>query len=194
MAESISTKTGVDFKALDHDARAAALVGTYLKHFALMEYQIDDTIAKILKLTDAQQFLLSPNITFHSKINVLGCLLDLSDLAKENKDKYAKVMGQMRGYSGERNVIAHSVFFKSDTSNGVEFITADARGKLKFPEYDWSIAKFEEAIQNLDRSCNYMVELVQAVTSLDTSPSALSGIRAALTSDMGLGSPLPPIV
>jgi hypothetical protein len=48
-------------------------------------------------------------------------------------------------YSKYRNMIAHNPFGPSQVNDGVQFNIIRARGSLKLPELDWSVAQFEES-------------------------------------------------
>ena len=63
----------VEVLGRDH---ALALVGRYLQDFAYLENGIDMTIAAFLELAPPQQFILSPNIPFYSKIYILTTLVN----------------------------------------------------------------------------------------------------------------------
>src|SRR6478672_4856988 len=93
----------IDFRSLDQRTRAVALVGRYLQLWALMEMAIDDAIAKISKMDNIQNWVLSANIQFHSKINILNTLLDLSKVADREKKKLTDKLNDMAAAgSGER--------------------------------------------------------------------------------------------
>ncbi len=109
----------LDFHSMEHRLRVCALVGRYLQIFAFAEAEIDDTLAKILGLSNLQSFILGDNLPFGNKMHVLLTLLDLSYLTIKQKEEYAHVLNRMLSYaSGHRNTIAHVMFSESPVSDG----------------------------------------------------------------------------
>ena len=99
-----------NFTSLDHEIRTLALVGQYLQEFAFMENEVDKVMATLMGLNTTQQFILSPNIPFHSKIHILSTLLKAISLPERSKNDYLSIFNKMLGASSWRNNIAHSPF------------------------------------------------------------------------------------
>jgi hypothetical protein len=75
----------VDFYALDRDTRTAALVGQFLRHWADLENQIDRGIGGALGLTTLQRYVITKNLSFTYKLNVLGALFSVSLLSNDSR-------------------------------------------------------------------------------------------------------------
>jgi len=138
-----------DFLALDHQTRTYALVGSFLQAWSLMEAALNRTIASALSLNFVIEVILCNNIQFHDKINVLKTLVSISPLSETEKVRLDSILGKLGLYSKYRNMIAHAPLVSSETNDGVQFIVIRARGSLKFPAGDWSVARFEEAYQTI---------------------------------------------
>ena len=183
----------LDFHSMEPGLRAIALVGRYLQVFAFAEVEVDDAIAKILKLSSTQSFVLNANLPFGNKIHVLSTLVDISFLDKKQKEQYTHTLNLLLSFaSRDRNTIAHVMFSESPKSDGVRFLVIKARGKFQAPDFDWSIDRFEQAFSALRQCRAKVVEMGDAITKL---PTDLATLLAAVTTpplpmegSLGLGS------
>jgi len=145
------------FLALPHRLRAPALVGTFMQYWAAMEMGVDAAIAKGLGLTGNQSYLLAPNISFIPKTHILKAVIHLagvqwdSPFFETQKAHFNSLVNEIAGASGVRNTFAHYIFAESEKSDGVQFVVVQAKGKLKFPEEEWSIQRFLDFFAKLKR-------------------------------------------
>jgi len=168
------------FRGLDPHTRSLALVGGYLQSWALMELELDDGIAKALGLTGLQRYVIRSNMPFHNKISVMKTLVHLSWLSDTQKTHYDDALNSMLGYSSDRNIIAHDAFSSSNKNDGVQFLVYRAKGKMQFPEFNWSVNKFVQQILNLDQCAKEMADLHEKIDKITT--SSLAAILAAAPS------------
>jgi hypothetical protein len=141
----------IDFDALDRETRTVALVGSFLQRWASLETAIGTAIAAALKLTKLQEYILARNISFTYKLHILGALCTISRLEPDYKEYYRKVLNDIQAVYWRRNTVAHDLFAPSKTNDGVVFAVMRARGKVDFPDVDWSVSEFREAFTELDR-------------------------------------------
>jgi hypothetical protein len=152
-----------NFSTIPHDIRALALVGRYLQDFAYLENSIDMAITAFLKLLPSQQFILSPNIPFHSKIHILTTLVNSNWRKGRDAKGYLKSINAASNASGWRNNLAHHPFRPSQTNDGVEFFVVRAQGEVVYPDMDWSIARFEAECRNLTECESKITEMTEAI-------------------------------
>ena len=176
----------VRFQSLDPETRAFALVGRFLQTWASMEWAIGTAIATPLQVNKMTEYILVRNLSFTNKINVLKCLCQISHLSDSDKKQTEDLLNAILGMVNYRNTIAHDLFKPSGKNDGVEFMTMRARGKISFPDADWSAAQFElmdialaAAATRLDAlsaklkaarriSANALADLVSAIPDLPT--------------------------
>jgi hypothetical protein len=60
-----------DFKDLDPETRAYALIGQFLKRWSNLEQQIHEAIGAALGLDETRRYILCANLQLRDKINVL---------------------------------------------------------------------------------------------------------------------------
>jgi hypothetical protein len=189
-----------DFRSMQPELRAIALVGHYFQVFAHMEAEVDEAIAKILSMTNQQKYVLSSNMQFHNKIHTLSTLLDLSYLGSIDKRRYVKILNKMLGFaSNDRNKFAHVRFFASPTSDGVQFFVVQAKGSLQELDLDWDVTRFEQAYAALDSCREAIMEIKQRIDRINSAfASILSSAEANLLPTSGFlglgfqGLPSPP--
>lgn len=169
-----------ELSALPHHLRTLALVGLYLHDFAFMGIAIDRAITGLIGLDERRMFLLSPNIPFSSKVQILKTLVFSANIDENSKSSYLKTLNLALGASNYRNNIAHHAFAESEESNGVRFLVVKAQGEIKFPEMDWSVSKFKIECEKL-RSCEERVsEMKQTIiiTEKDNAERLAYAIKA----------------
>lgn len=183
----------IDFGALDRDTRTIALVGRFLQLWATMENLLGQSIGTALNLTNLARFIIAANIGFTNKLFVLGALCSVSSLPDEEKKAADKLIGQIQSIYGLRNIVAHENFRSSEASDGVEFLAMKAKGKVAFPDADWSVEYFQSLF---DRLSLYIFNLdalnkrlsKAKILSPNTLAQLLAGIPAVPTEGFsGLG-------
>lgn len=175
----------IDFHALDHDTRTVALVGQFLQLWAVMEQALGGAIGAALELTHSSRFIMMANIGFLNKIYTLGAICRFSNLTTEDIDDAKNMLNQIQNLYGQRNIVAHTVFTKSDESDGVKFLAWRARGKLSFPPADWSISDFTICF---DKMTEFMKGLLKLEYQLKHSKRIPANSLAALLA----AAPYPP--
>ena len=110
----------IDFRALDKEVCAVALVGQYLQAWALMENSLNKLIEGALKLDNLSGLILTKNIQFRDKINIAKTLVDQSFMYP-NSDilKYKKALKRVGAISVDRMIIAHDAFYAEPDGDGV---------------------------------------------------------------------------
>ena len=178
---SFGQDTMIDFAALDHETRTVALVGRFLQCWAIMEITIANCIASALGLTAIAKFVLETNISLTNKTFVLGALCSISFLSDADKASATKLLGEIRNYRWARNLVAHEVFSPSNTTDGVKFSAVRARGKLEFPEADWSIARCQELYAEIERFTEALDDLdAKLKKARRIPPNSLSALLSAI--------------
>ena len=119
-----------DFKDLDPETRAYALVGQFLQARSAMELSLQDAIGAALQIELVKLQIICSNLGFRDKINILRTLVDVSSFSEDKAQAYSK-LGKLSEYAGKRNMIAHAPFHADSTKAGVEFLTVKARGKFE---------------------------------------------------------------
>jgi len=127
------------FLKLNPRIRCVALSGYFLQYWSVLESNINNAIERGLDLTMLQGAVLTKNIQFRDKINILKTLVDLRGV---EVDRLQSALESASKMSTHRNMIAHDMFVPDDDGDGVRFVVIRARGKLSFPETRWSIADF----------------------------------------------------
>jgi hypothetical protein len=146
------TKSG--FLALDRDTRAFTLVGSFMGFFAVLEAGINSAVGEVLEVEVPKLAIISRNMTLNDKINALRALVDFYVYDKEKAATFDRWALRARKLSEYRNMVAHTPFRASPSSDGVEFFTVEAKKQLKFPTIDWSIDDFLNKIDDINEVDN----------------------------------------
>ncbi|MDR9772406.1 hypothetical protein RJJ65_07005 [Rhizobium hidalgonense] len=112
---------------LDHETRAFALVGRFMSHFALLEAGINTALGNVLELQSLQQVVVTRNMAFDEKIKTLRTLVRITILDPVEAKRFDALAIRARKLGETRNVVAHTPFRASPTSDGVEFLRANRR-------------------------------------------------------------------
>ena len=120
-----------DFKDLDPETRAYALVGQFLQAWSAMELALRDAIGAGLDIEAVKLQIISSNLSFRDKVNILRTLVDVFFLSEDEKAQAKSKLQKLSEDSAKRNMIAHALFRADATKTGVEFLTVKARGNLK---------------------------------------------------------------
>ncbi|HEY0920504.1 hypothetical protein [Devosia sp.] len=137
------------FRSLPPEIRAMALAGHYLQSFALMEAQLNDTIASALKLDTPQKLIVCKNIQFRDKQKIIRTLVSSSFMPPAEKAEYDKLLIRMGELSNDRNMVAHDLFLAPEKEGDIEFLVTKATGKLQFPETVWTVDEVEQKCDEL---------------------------------------------
>lgn len=167
--------------ALEPDTRAFTLVGAFMGYFALLEEGVNKSLAEVLELKGARTAIVTRNMTFDEKIKTLRSLVDFFILDKDERKRFDSLAVRARKCSEIRNIVAHTPFRGSLTSDGVEFFPISATSTLKFPEMDWPIDECLRQLQNIEaiddglRSAQSTMSLQRVVLAL-SQPGAASKV------------------
>jgi len=121
---------------------ACSLVGEFLYFFATIESTMDAAIIKLFSLKEETADIITANMDFSRKVNVLkSALLDQLELTDPlNKKTFDGTFSQIREINDARLVVAHSIFEPS--GDGVRFKRTVARDGLKKQNPEWSALRF----------------------------------------------------
>ncbi len=154
-----------DFEALEPIMRSYALVGCFLRGWALLEGNIKQAIGKSLGLGTVQLAIVASNMQFRDKINTLRTAVDISRIQPDERKKHFKaVLQDIADYSHNRNMMAHDVFGPSP-DGGVDFLVIKARGSLQVPDTVWRVQDFIEAYRKI---ADWTAEVDSLADELDT--------------------------
>lgn len=142
---------GTAFESLSPHLRTVALVGQFLQQWAAIELGMQNVIGEALEIKSISLSILSANIRFRDKANILRTLIDVSDhvFDADKKEHFKKVIRELAEYSATRNMIAHDPFLATEDGLGTEFITVKAKGNFARPEIIWKAREFREAVKKL---------------------------------------------
>jgi hypothetical protein len=164
----------MDFKSLDHETRTWALVGCFLQGWALLENAINNAVGKALSLDALQTYIVTRNAQFTAKTHILRCALEFSALKDlKQRKSYDDEISDIQTYSYVRNMVAHDLFAESEKTDGVDFVVVKAKGALKFPDEDWSIARFQDEFKKVENWTASINRLTDALTPVSTHAQAL---------------------
>lgn len=135
------------FLSLEPNMRAFALVGSFMGHFALLESGINSALEQILEIKGARSLIVMRNMQFDDKIKTLKSLVDFFVFDRNQAKAFSALANRCRDFGATRNVVAHTPFVASHTSDGVKFLVVSATSTLKTPEMDWSI---DETLSQID--------------------------------------------
>jgi hypothetical protein len=167
----------MDFASLDRDTRTLALVGFFLQNWALLEFRINQAIGKALGLNDVQTVIVARNVQFRDKIHILNTAIwhnEKSAMTPAKREEYQKTLNAIQAYSPVRNMMAHDLFDNSEETDGVLFQVIQARGRVKFPDEDWSIEKFIAEFRKLSSWRREVNALIKELTPM-TLNEAIAG-------------------
>jgi hypothetical protein len=150
-----------DLQKLDPMTRCFALVGRFLHAWALMEASLHGAIGEALSFDDPRKIqILCANMTFHSKLNVLSTLINVSpNISEEDKGQLAKMLDKLDGFSWRRNMIAHNAFGPDSSQKAVAFQVVKAKGKLDLPAEVWNETRFDDEIKTVEQYRGVLVNI-----------------------------------
>lgn len=143
----------------DPDDRAFMLVGAYLGYFALLESGINNAICDVLELKGARALIVTRNMAFSDKIKTLRSLVNFVVRNEEQAKTFSRLAHTAKEISETRNIIAHTPFHASNTSDGVTFFVIKATSNLSVDNLDWSIDDFLREIDHINDTDNRLREI-----------------------------------
>jgi hypothetical protein len=98
--------------------------------------------------------IIGRNMGFDNKVKTLRTLVHLFVFDQAEAKKFDELAKRARKYGEIRNIVAHTPFHHSTSSDGVEFFPLSASSKVEFPDMDWSIDDFLKHIDNINQIDN----------------------------------------
>jgi hypothetical protein len=141
---------------------ACELVGRFLYHFAGVEQRLDAAIAKLFELTDDAADILTANIDFSRKINLIETIVRVQALDKTVKwqSDATDLTNAIKGInSPHRQIAAHSSFEPAENGS-VRFKRTKAKGKLQREEPVWTKAMFNGHFSEMDKCAAKLDKLI----------------------------------
>ena len=151
---------------LDADQRAFLLVGAYIGHFALLEAGLNQAIKEVLNLSIAAGLIVTRNMSFYDKVKALKSLVNFFIADKIQAKEFEAAASKAHQIGEERNIIAHTPFGGSKTSDGVVFFETRATKELELKDLDWSIDEFIAKIENIRQVDNRLRQIEQSISLL----------------------------
>jgi hypothetical protein len=149
-----------DFSSLEPEARAFALVGQFLHHWATVESALHECIQTTFKLTPIMNHIICANLAVHDKLAILRTIIFVSAFeAEPEKIKFNKLLKRVGKYSGHRNIIAHTSFQADSSKTGVQFAHIKAKGNYETDPIIWTARRFEQEGCVLDALKSQLDEL-----------------------------------
>lgn len=140
-----------DLHSMRADSKAIALVGNYMRYFALMEGVLNMALTDALAHNDElTSLVVVRNIQLSTKLSVLRALFRLAHMDADEEKKHLKTLDRIETIAREeRNMVAHNSFGITDSGKEVTFSVVKARGKLSFPNVVWTFADFGKRFREL---------------------------------------------
>jgi hypothetical protein len=133
----------LEFLEVAQPMRAYALVGSYLQSWGFMEGQLNSAIGNVLGLSLIPEAIVSRNVQFRDKLNIIKTALGLQGhFTDEERKRYLKLIKTISDRSADRNLIAHEWFCADSDGDGVKFSIVKAKGKFELPDTRWTVADF----------------------------------------------------
>src|SRR6202011_1145260 len=114
-------------------SEACQRVGRFLYHFARVEQRIDAAIAKLFDLKDDPADIITANIAFDRKINLIQSMVDLQSKERlpEWRTDATATINAVKGLNNpHRQIVAHSQF-EPAADESVRFKRTIAKDTLK---------------------------------------------------------------
>lgn len=141
--------------------KACQRVGEFLYHFALLEREMDEGIAKLLELPGGVVDIVTANMDFFRKLKVLfSAEFAKAAIPDETRKKMLQqTWDAISSLNDHRIMMAHYPFSPAKPS-GVVFRKAVAVKQLKVENVEWSDDKFKEAIRRLTTTRETLHKLI----------------------------------
>src|ERR1700730_17465819 len=140
-----------DAPEADQVARTCELVGRFAYLFAQLEEQLNFAITKLFKLEAPTAEIITANIDFARKLNIVQSALNEQSAAPEPaalRETIKTLFGNLFAVNDERQVVAHSTF-EPHPQGGVKFKRTIARGRLNRVDPHWTEAKFQKEFDRM---------------------------------------------
>jgi hypothetical protein len=160
--------------------RAYAQVGRFMYHFANLEDQIDEALAKLLELKSDTANWVHYNMAFSKRFNfVFNVTLDQIADPKE-RGRVKAILQKVGPCNSDRNLLAHSRF--EPFKDGVKFMPVQKGGKSTATIPPWSNEDFETKYANMKRLVEQLKDVVAKAKPVKGHIMAMGSPRALLDS------------
>jgi hypothetical protein len=133
---------------------ACQQVGRFLFYFAQVEIGIDAALAKLLELKEGPAEIVTANIEFNRKLNILQSVVEAQSAgnAATWKPEADTLISNIRSInSPPRQIVAHSPFEPGPEENSVRFKRVVARDKLRHEEPVWTEQTFKDHFTQMQK-------------------------------------------
>jgi len=161
-------KTGIPKKrkkmALSSQHR---LIGQFIWHWNLFERALDDAVVRLCKLDELYGLIVTANLTFQPKMNIITTVIELLGRKKteEWKEEVKNAIARIHTINQEwRTLVAHNLIVADDTKS-VRFIKHTAKRKLDFPRITKTKAQFSAITYELFELGNQIEALTKDITN-----------------------------
>lgn len=165
------------------------LIGQFIWHWNLFERILNDAIVKICKLEELCGLVITANLSFQPKMNVLTTMIDLlgSRKSEQWKEEVKNTIARIHTINNEwRILVAHNLAVIEDMKS-IRFLRHSAKRKLQFPRIVKTKKEFEDISNEIfllgQRIERYCVEL----SHQPNQPSALARALAISTTPQPAG-------
>ena len=178
----MSEPLGSEKESRDPLGMACELIGKYQYHFSQIERALNDGISKVLDLNDGAADIVTANLDFVKKLNIVRSVIKLQfdDRDGSAEELLRKILGINEP---DRQTVIHSTFEPAE--DGVRFRRIVAKAALKRAEVTWDKKQFEQrflAMQAAVSDLRLLVERLQPYQpNLDFSDPRNSGYIALLS-------------
>lgn len=142
------------FLAMDPDVRAFALVGAFMGYFALLEAGINSTMSNVLEINGLRAAIVTRNMSFDDKLKTLRALIAEFIIDKEEAKAFDELAKRAKKCGETRSIVAHTPFYRSAQSDGVEFFATSANSTFRSIDMDWTVDEFLRQIDNINEIDN----------------------------------------
>jgi hypothetical protein len=139
-----------DLESLDPETRCYALVGRFLQSWSALEGAIHDCIRTAFKLEPTALHIVCTNLTFWNKLNVLRTIVDITAIEDAEKTAIQRFLNRIGKYYAHRCMVAHDRFVPAANGEGVQFLTAQTKGKQETPAIVWTSGQFDVLLKTVN--------------------------------------------
>jgi hypothetical protein len=174
-----------EFRNLEPNMRALALIGHFLQSWAMVEHQLNNAITTALDLETLPGLIVVKNVQLRDKVHIAKTAIQMSLIPPADKLEFKKLIEQISKFSMKRNIVAHEIFLASDKGDGVKFLITKANGDLKFPDESWGLAEFQSYFEKMNEFCLRLIALVEALKNSREHASNFEHPSALPTAGLG---------
>src|SRR5260370_20071002 len=137
-------------KVPDPLSLACERVGRFLYYFSRVEMQLDDAITQVLKLDPEIAPIVTWNLDFSRKVNIVQCAVTSHNENSPSKKIEMDTFSEVFKVNTDRQTIAHCSF-EPEGADAVQFRRATAHKKYKRVDPRWTNQQFEQRYVKVKR-------------------------------------------